>query len=344
MAISIQAPPSGELPERLAWFRKTNAEWIDDRRKHYKLDPKLERDLKPGWLLPYLMEADLLTWRRWLYWVDLMELGRLNDQPIPKIHWMTDSSSRSMFDQQGHRHIQQCLDLIPNCGGGSWQGWSSWDYVNYFFDWLLYGFAHPGYQLPKEPVAGASMRLYQTFNLNLLIAFPHDYFGDILALNRFGKGQGFYPTPMPVVTCMVEMLMHDVITCDLRDSRLETVNEPCLGTGRMLLAASNYSLRLSGQDINGTVIKAALINGYMYAPWLVKPLPFLSGELTEGDRPCQDDEGNPATVSKVISDRMAAGVEAMENTEHDTENQWEFEPIKKRRKKGDPEAFQGKLF
>lgn len=323
----------GQTLHRVHTFRKANAEWMRDREK-YKLDPKLERDLKPGWLLPYLLQGDLLSWQRWDYWVEMASTGKLSDRPIPKIQWATDGQSRSMFDQQGHQHIERCLDLVPNEGRGSWRGWSRWDNVNYFFDWLLYGFGHPGYELPTEfrDMKGASMRLYQTFNLNLLLAFPHDYFGDILALNNFGKRSGFYPTPMPVCVCMTEMLMHDVITCDRRDSRLESVCDPCVGTGRMLLTASNYSLNLHGQDINETVIKATLINGYLYAPWLASALPFFSRE-----------------DSAEASDRMTEAappqaVEYLADTEHDSEQQYKFEPIKKRRKKGDDTAFQGVLF
>jgi hypothetical protein len=65
------------------------------------------------------------------------------------------------------------------------------------------------------------------------------------------------------------------ITFGDSDNRLKSVNEPCVGTGRMLLYASNYSLILSGQDINLTCVKATLVNGYLYAPWMVKPLDFL---------------------------------------------------------------------
>lgn len=34
---------------------------------------------------------------------------------------------------------------------------------------------------------------------------------------------------------------------------------------------------ISISSIDGTVIKATLVNGYLYAPWLVKPFPFLDG-------------------------------------------------------------------
>lgn len=340
------APHHAELTERLANFRKANADWMQQRQK-YKLDPKLQRDLQRGWILPYLLEADQLTWQRWVYWFELMEAGQLGGRPIPQIHWATDGTGNTLFDQQGHKHLERCLDLIPDNGYGGWQGWSSWQHVDYFFDWLLFAFGHPGYELPKEPSDGASMRLYQTFNLNLLMAYPHDYFGDILALNNFGKRSGFYPTPMPVCTMMAMMLMEG------EDCRTKTVCDPCLGTGRMLLTASNYSLRLYGQDINGTVIKASLVNGYLYAPWMVKPLPFLDADLIDGDRPCKNEKGEETTVSQIVSDSLTAAADSqpdaaeyLSDTEHDSENQWKFEPIKKRRRKGQlaEETLQGQLF
>ena len=73
---------------------------------------------------------------------------------------------------------------------------------------------------------------------------------------------------MTVCVCMTQMNFADGMRRD------QTVCDPALGTGRMLLTASNYSYRLYGMDINQTVIKASLINGYLYAPWMVKPFPF----------------------------------------------------------------------
>ena len=37
----------------------------------------------------------------------------------------------------------------------------------------------------------------------------------------------------------------------------------------MLLFASNYSLNLYGMDINHLLTKIAIVNAYIYAPWLV---------------------------------------------------------------------------
>jgi hypothetical protein len=55
------------------------------------------------------------------------------------------------------------------------------------------------------------------------------------------------------------------------DPRLETVLDPCVGTGRMLLHASNLSYCLYGCDIDPLVAMITRINGALYAPWLAFP-------------------------------------------------------------------------
>lgn len=57
------------------------------------------------------------------------------------------------------------------------------------------------------------------------------------------------------------------------DNRRKTVCDPACGTGRMLLHASNHSLYLHGQDIDGLMVSCSLINGALYAPWIVAPPP-----------------------------------------------------------------------
>lgn len=317
-------------------------------------DSALQRILQHGWLVPYLIELDQLSWRRWDYWFCTMEKGALLNEPIPQIVF---GHREQRVDGEGSHactHLEHCLDLIPNCGSGSWQSWGNWTYFDYLMDWLLYGFGYPGQpRLPAEPVEGSSVRLYQYFNLGVLLAEPYDYLGGILAANKHGRHLAFYPTPHNVVELMVRMTF-----CDETDHRLETVSDPCLGTGRMLLHSSKHSLRLYGMDLNPTVIKVSLVNGFLYAPWLVKPFPFLDPKLTNGTQVVADpDMAQPVTVDQLVSDRLAAVGQQrsdvasyLADTEHDADNQWKFTPIKKRRRKGarhhlDTEIVeQGQLF
>lgn len=275
--------------------------------------PRTPKSLHPppslphGWLLPHLLAIEGELWGRWNHWHDTMLAGRII-APIPVIEWQSHPVARRM--------VESSLTQVTR--HGSWQGWSSWQVFDYFLDWLLHGFGHSGHaEPPLEPngCEGAGERLYQVFNLETLLAWPHDYLGDILAENRHGQHLGFYPTPMEVARMMTAMTLNN------EDARSKSVCDPCVGTGRLLLAASNHSYRLYGCDLNPTVIKATLVNGYIYAPWLVKPFPFLDPELL-----------NPA-ASRAISDSIIqqACAEQLATTEHDVDEHWRFEPLKKRR-------------
>jgi type I restriction-modification system DNA methylase subunit len=57
------------------------------------------------------------------------------------------------------------------------------------------------------------------------------------------------------------------------DLRTYRICDPCVGSGRMLLHASNYSLSLYGQDIDPLAVTMCKINGALYAPWISFPLP-----------------------------------------------------------------------
>jgi hypothetical protein len=235
------------------------------RKRRQDLIPNLVRDLHHGWLLSYLGQIDSLLWGRWEYWARCQMLpksawicwkmesaialveGRkpehppkfvvehsLPDEPIPQIEWEYNSEAESM--------LRDTLDCIPT--HGQWHGWSSWQYLRYFLDWVLFGLGHPAYRtLPKEPSGceGASMRLYQMFDISLLLMFPEDYMGRILPEICSKQGQrnrGFFPTPLVVSSAIAQML-NDTKN---KQHRIHAVNEPAVGTGSMLLAQSNYTL------------------------------------------------------------------------------------------------------
>jgi len=151
--------------------------------KPNKINPNLKRKLSPDWMIPYLLDIDMMTWQRWDYWAKMMMAGELLPEPIPQIEFDFGSCRNAEGEGSGARnHIEKCLDLIPQ--HGSWLGWSSWHYFDYFMDWLLFGFGYHGQ--PEEPTepsgcTGASMRLYQYFNLAWLMCYPWDYFGGILS-------------------------------------------------------------------------------------------------------------------------------------------------------------------
>jgi N-6 DNA Methylase len=319
--------------------------------RNYKFpqaDPTVHRDLQHGWLIPYLIKIDELTWGRWDYWARTSVAGKLLDEPIPEVEFSDtpDPRTKSM--------IEGCLNNIQP--GTNYQGWSGWERFNYMLDWLLFGFGYAGQkEAPKEPAGaqGASDRLYQMFVLDALMLYPADYWGDLLAESKHGQHNGFYPTPMHIVQLMFRMQMQDL---EAEDLRTKTIYDPCLGTGRFLMLASNYSLRCYGQDIDLTVLKAAVVNFYIYCPWIVKPFAFLNDNLSAEEKAeahermvYANEEGKAidrvVRMSKALSQICKSKSADEEDTTMPKEDELILEPIKMRGKNhGDVVAHQICLF
>ncbi len=116
---------------------------------------------------------------------------------------------------------------------------------------------------------------YTQFNLAYLLSCPIDWPAHILQGGpswmqvksaRWAKATRFFSTPMSVCRMMADM---SFLTYGGEDCRAKTVLDPCVGTGSMLLIASNYSLRLYGQDIVADLVRCAQFNGFLWMPWLV---------------------------------------------------------------------------
>lgn len=250
-----------------------------------------ERTCK-GWLLPYLLEIETSFYGRWNYWMHTLENGALlENNPIPKIHFMdiTDSeTSKMLIKCMDHHSVYASSVRLPD-----------------FFEWILWGFGDPHQEeRPRLVNETVNEHWYRTFNLGLLIQNPHDYLGNILADSKAGRTywnnpNAFFPTPHPICEMMARMNFEAAEG----DTRALSVCDPCVGTGRMLMHSSNFSVNLYGQDIDRACILACTINGYLYMPWLIRPAPWLSitESLVHGDslkptfieEPIQEEEPQP---------------------------------------------------
>ena len=276
------------------------------------LIPNLKRDLKHGWMLTILAQIDRYLWGRWDYWalcqavpahawmrwkmepmLAILENRKperlpkfvieetLPAEPIPQIEWQYSSAAESMLDNT--------LNCIPQ--HGEWKTWSAWDYLDFFLDWVLFAFGHPAYKiLPKEPAGceGASMRLYQIFDLSILMLYPEDYMGRLLPQicgKKAQKSSGFYPTPLALGQFMSEVVSGD------KAERVANFYEPACGTGALMLSQSNYCLSGVGQDVDPILLKCALFQFYLFSPWLAIPIWWLGqtdlllGNTLSSDRP-----------------------------------------------------------
>ncbi len=216
-----------------------------------------------GWLLWQVQLADHhpMLPHRWDHYMRTFEAGHLLDDAIPQIRFV------ECPPPGGRKMIDKCLGLI------SFRE-SPWSAFNRFVDWLAWGLAVSREMPEFDEMTQES--LYRTFNLEPLLLEPHDYLGTMLAEHRTGgwNPHAFFPTPHNVTEFMVQMTLGaggDRTQTDPRDPRLQTVLDPCVGTGRMLLHASNFSYCLYGCDIDPLVAMITRINGALYAPWLAFP-------------------------------------------------------------------------
>lgn len=245
-------------------YYKKPPEWIS---QYHKIstgemcwdDLTFEQRTCKGWLLPYLLQIDAMFSKRWIYWVRTLSENKPLEEPIPKI-------SFSHPDKAAIENIKKCLQRFCHLGVS----------LNDFLDWLLWGFAQ---SKDRANISGEVNEFwYRTFNLGLMIRTPYDYLGEIMAEQKSGywsNPHAFFPTPHHVVE-----LMTQITYSDQHDYREKEICDPCMGTGRMLLHASNYSLRLYGMDIDQSCCKATMVNGYIYAPWMVKPPTWDSPKIT----------------------------------------------------------------
>jgi hypothetical protein len=281
-------------------------------KKKQALIPNLKRDLKHGWLLTILAQIDRYLWGRWDYWalcqavpshawmrwqmepmLAILENRKpenlpkfvieetLPAEPIPQIEWQHSPTAEAMLDNT--------LNCIPK--HGEWKTRSAWEYLNFFLNWVLFAFGHPAYKiLPKEPAGceGASMRLYQMFDLSILMLYPEDYMGRLLPQicgKTAQKSSGFYPTPLALCQLISKLVSGD------KTERISSFNEPACGTGALMLTQSNYCMSGIGQDIDPTLLKCALFQFYMFSPWLAVPIWWLGqtdlllGNTLSNDRP-----------------------------------------------------------
>lgn len=250
--------------------------------------PYATDEIKPwkyrGWLIPYLQmcEQHPEIPARYDYVLRTLEKGQLLEEPIPQVWFMGERDNRT---SEGYKMLRKCLDKIEYTSG-------NWNGMRDFCHWLSFGLGVVSETSNlKDEVQDF---LYKTFNLAPLLLNATDYLGEMLCESNHGKKSGFYPTPLNICQLMAEMVKADTKGSD---PRLEATHDPCVGTGRMLLVSSNFSLRLYGQDIDYLCCLITKINLALYAPWHYIPdsyFPEKSVEtIRQSDLELKNDSGSP---------------------------------------------------
>ncbi len=218
--------------------------------------PFVTDDPKPwdyqGWLLPYRIgaEAHPVVASRYDYVIRTKLAGKLLDEPLPQIEFIGEGSRDAAA---GLKQIEKMIGIIEHRS-------SSWNTFRDICEWL--GFAL-GVTAERPTLAeDLQDKLYRFFNLEPWLLFPTDYLGEALCQTSHGRKNGYFPTPMTICTMLAKMTFPDG-----QDCRHLTAHDPAVGSGRTLLAASNYSMRLFGQDNDPLVVLICKINFALYAPW-----------------------------------------------------------------------------
>jgi N-6 DNA methylase len=209
---------------------------------------------KKGWLFPYLVSLDLMFYKRWDYWLKVCKSNRVPDDPIPYIKFQP---IHEYPKKEVQKNLKDCLKEAT---------YQLSHPLDSFVDWILWGFNY-GKEFPVGVTDKIDDYWYRTFNLGLFYREPADHWPD-LAMDVMGRNNplGFFATPGAVVDMMVQMNFGGKPE---NHHKLKSVLDPCCGTGGMLLYASNYSLNLYGQDISKLLTKMAIVNAFIYMPWMV---------------------------------------------------------------------------
>lgn len=272
--------------------------------------PFVTDEIKPwqyrGWLVPYrqMAEAHPLVEPRYTYVLQTLEAGKILDTPPPEISFYNELSREV---QPGLKMLNKLLDQIEYTVG-------TWNAMREFCDWL--GFALGVTHTPSKLKFDLQEYLYRTFNLEPLLLYPTDYLGQLLCESNYGKKQGFFPTPM----CISD-LMARCVGGGGQDYKFAKTEDCAVGTGRLLLAASNFSLRLYGQDIDALCCLITKINLALYAPWSYIPEEYFPADESTVE---EKDAPPPMTApSKVIQPEPSvetSNQSLFERLRHEKEN------------------------
>jgi len=273
-----------------------------------------------GWLIPYLLQLDIIEsppdhyqgHGRWYYWLNACERGAVPEGDIPQIAFT------SWPDHEDVKHVQNCLKFYAQRGVWYDRAWLA------MVHWLLHGFGRRGLENTVNSIPPEVRNFWYTqFNLGILLRSPIDWSAYILqgklpamgnsrGRHMWAKGTGFYATPMNVTNMMVQMVFMDT---DPEDAKIQTVCDPCCGTGSMLLPASNHSLRLYGQDIVADLCLCAELNGWLWMPWLVWQPPNMRRMFNALDEQRNDGHHRSPGVALETEPTRVAATEAYRNGE-----------------------------
>lgn len=279
-----------------------------------------------GWFQRQLWAMDMVCHGRWTYWLGICmqnDIGDLPDWAIPQINFdspmsnnqqpafstsrpwgMDDDRPASLLKELGTRsecaaHVLRVFERCLTAGA----------HLRDLIDWWLWAFGDLSVQSKPQLPVEAELIQYGEFQLHRLLGHPADWCGYVAQdyySHRAKQRTGWFATPTCVTTLMNSMVFLDAAR-EGADTRGMSMNEPCCGTGIILLTASNYSLDLSGQDIDPLMVSMTRFHGWLYAPWMVYGNKSLIRGLGRPRRTLSESAELVAAVNTFFDDQEAEG-------------------------------------
>jgi len=193
---------------------------------------------------------------RWKWWSIALYTGRLPADPYPEIEFEPGLTT----SHAAYQMIERLLEPFHE---------KRLAFLN-LLDHLLFHFGDPSVtdisKIPEEQ----KRHFRNTIDLRTFFKFPGDLWGHYLE-NNMSKWErqdsAFFTTPDYICK-----MMADITIPDSPNNRYLSFNDPCSGTMRMGLYASNKGiLDISAQEIHPTIYKVGLINAWLYLPPSVMP-------------------------------------------------------------------------
>lgn len=212
--------------------------------------------IESGILSDYALRLEFEHIGRIKWWNEYYAYDKIPDTPIPQINWLSSSGSKEV--RQVEKLLQDCMVFSG--------------ILDQFFSFILYTCYSNHKEISWRTVDDVTLSLwYKKLHeaLPLMYKVPWPYMSDLLVNNmskQSKQASGYFPTPMEASELMVRIIYGN------SNNITKIMTDPCVGSGHMLLSASNYTINLMGQDINITVLKACRIHMYMYVPWGYQPM------------------------------------------------------------------------
>lgn len=207
-----------------------------------------------GWMREELFRMDSLHNNVWGKWLNIIEKNCFVEGDTYPTITISD-----IGDSTTYKRLEKCIQTISIEGR----------HLSDFVDWIGYAIGIAWCSEEPKLSKRSQEALEELFPWEGLISKPADYLSRFLAENGQSGVLDYYPTPTSVTRAINAMLQ-----LDSPRAVTDSVIEPCLGAGGMIL--STNSLNITGMDMNITMVKAACIQAFFYKPqMLFVPGPIL---------------------------------------------------------------------